>query len=151
MPCKNVTEFLDSQNAKYMVMSHSPAYTAPEIAHTAHISGKHFAKSVMVNMDDKLTMVVLPANENVDLHELCDQAHCNKITLATEREFKQTFDDCEVGAMPPFGSLYNLDVYVSPHFHDDDEIAFNAGTHSELIQMRFSDYCELEHPKKLND
>ena len=147
MPATRLKEFLDQQQIKYLTIRHSRAYTAQETAETAHISGKELAKTVMVKLDGKMAMAVLPADEQVDLELLKSSAHARSATLASETEFTKLFPQCELGAMPPFGNLYNQDVYVEESLTADETIAFNAGSHAELIQLHYSDYAKLVKPK----
>jgi Ala-tRNA(Pro) deacylase len=147
MPVKTLREFLDSHHVRYVVISHSPAFTAQEIAASAHISGKELAKTVMVRIDGKMAMAVLPASSKVDFDRVKAAAGAKRVELAGEEEFQDTFPGCEVGAMPPFGNLYGLDVYVSDRLAEDDEIAFNAGSHSELIRLAYTDFEKLVAPK----
>ena len=147
MPAKKLKEFLDSENIKYVSIMHSRAYTSQETAEMAHISGKELAKTVMVKLDGHLAMAVLPADEQVDLDLLKSNANAKKAVLATEGEFKNLFPQCETGAMPPFGNLYDQEVYVEESLTADDMIAFNAGSHSELIQLSYNDYARLVNPK----
>ncbi len=149
MPIKRLKHYLDERYVKYVVLSHSTAYTAQEIAQSTHISGKEFVKTVMVKMDDKLTMVVLPAACRVDFGLLRRSTGIDRIELATEDDFARMFPDCEIGAMPPFGSLYSMEVVVAKSLQDHDEIAFNAGTHREIIKMRFSDFVDVVRPRFL--
>ncbi|PTY00511.1 YbaK/EbsC family protein [Opitutus sp. ER46] len=145
MPAKKLKDFLESRGAKYVSIQHSPAFTASEIAASAHVTGRDFAKTVVVKMGDDLAMVVLPANRKIMLSELRDMID-EDIDLATEDEFQERFPDCELGAMPPFGNLYGLPVYVERSLADEQEIAFSAGTHHEIILMAFDDYADLVQP-----
>ena len=147
MPVKKLREFLDEHKVKYVLISHSPAFTMSEIAATAHICGKKVAKTVMVKMDGKMAMVILPSDRRIDFEHLEEVTGVTSIELAPEAEFKKLFPGCEVGAMPPFGNLYGLDVYVSPELAEQEEIVFNAGTHTELLQLDFEDFTRLVHPK----
>ena len=146
MPTKKLKEFLDQQQIKYTTIRHSQAFTAQEIAHSVHISGKDIAKTVIVKIDGQLAMVVLPASDQVVFPFLKDVTGTD-VELATEREFKDRFPDCEVGAMPPFGNLFGMDVYVSESLSENEEIAFNAGSHTELIRMNYLDYERHVRPK----
>lgn len=146
MPASRVKELLDSHGMKYVVIKHSPAYTAQEIAASAHVPGKELAKTVMVRLDGKLAMAVVPASQRVDLQKLAAVAGAQRAELATEDEFAGVFPGCEVGAMPPFGNLYGIPVYVSDALSECEEIAFNAGTHRELLRMRYDDYARLVNP-----
>ena len=146
MPVKRLKEFLDRQQIKYVSIHHSPAYTAPEIAASANVPGKDLAKSVIVKVDGELRIAVLPASKHVDLERLREAAEADSVALATEGEFKERFPDCELGAMPPFGRLYSMPVYVSVGLTEDEEIAFNAGTHRELIKLDYADFERIENP-----
>lgn len=147
MPAQQLKSFLDSNHVKYKTISHSPEYTAQEIAASAHIPGKELAKTVIVKVDGEFAMAVLPASMHINLSSLKDAAGVGKTELASEDEFEGLFPDCEVGAMPPFGNLYDMPVFVAKELAEDDEIAFNAGSHTELVQLAFSDFDKLVHPK----
>ena len=147
MPVKTLKEFLDSNRVKYVTVSHSLAYTAQEIAATAHVPGKELAKTVIIKADGRMAMTVLPASFKIDFGMLAEAIGAKKVELATEREFKQMFPDCELGAMPPFGNLYGMDVYVAETLTEDTEIAFNAGTHTELMRLPFQDFMRLVKPR----
>ena len=147
MPAQRLKEYLNKNNIKYISIVHSPAYTAQGIAHSAHISGKELAKTVIVKSDGEMIMVVMPANLKVNLEQFKGILHADVVELACEEEFKFKFPDCELGAMPPFGNLYGLDVYVAETLAEDEEIAFNAGSHSELIKMAYKDFERLTKPK----
>ncbi len=149
MPTKKLKAFLDSHKIKYVTCAHSQAFTAQEIAAKAHIPGKEMAKTVMVKIDDDMAMVVLPATDDVDLWLLRAATGSEHVKLANEREFKNLFPDCEIGAMPPFGNLYDMPVYVAASLAEDEEIAFNAGTHTELIKLSYHDFERLVKPKVL--
>ncbi|UCG88903.1 MAG: YbaK/EbsC family protein [Gemmatimonadota bacterium] len=147
MPVKRLKEFLDSHNIKYVVISHSPAYTAQAIAASAHVSGKELAKTVMIKLDGKMAMAVLPASYQVDFDLLKKAVGAKKVELASEAEFKDLFPECEVGAMPPFGNLYDMDVFAAAKLAEDEEIAFNAGSHTELVKLAYKDFERLVTPK----
>lgn len=136
-------------NVEYSLISHSPAYTAPEIAAICHLPGKYLAKVVIIKVDGKFAMVVEPANKRVNFKSFAQLIGANKVELASESEFQNKFPDCELGAMPPFGNLYDMDVYVAESLTEDKQIAFNAGSHDELIRMSFKDYERLVHPNIL--
>ncbi len=135
-------EYLDGHGIKYTVISHSKAYTAQELAASTHIRGRNFAKSVVVKAADKFLLVVIPAHHHVRLDAI-GRAVGTDALLATESEFKDLFPGCEVGAMPPFGNLYNLPVWASETLARDDEMAFNAGTHTDAIRMSYRDFDRL--------
>ncbi len=140
---------LDEHGVEYTVSSHGAAYTAQEIAARAHIPGKELAKSVIACRGKDILMFVLAAPAKVDFEALSRALEGEEIRLATELEFKDLFPDCEVGAMPPFGNLYNLPVYVDETLQEDEEIAFNAGNHREVIRMKYQDFEQLVQPKHL--
>jgi Ala-tRNA(Pro) deacylase len=147
MPLKRLQEFLDNHGVKYVTIRHSPAYTAQEIAQSAHIRGQYLAKTVMVKIDGKMAMAVLPASQKVDLELLRQAAGAKKVELAREAEFQERFPGCEAGAMPPFGNLYGMDVYVADALTADKQIAFNAGSHTELIKTAYEEFERLVQPK----
>jgi len=147
MIAKKLKEFLDQRNIRYVTITHSPAFTAPEIAEEAHISGRKMAKTVMLFIDGVMAMAVLPSNHRVLLDDLCELTGTEEVRLAREDEFKALFPDCEAGAMPPFGNLYDISVYASPLLAEEDEIAFNAGSHTECIRMSFYDFDRLVKPR----
>jgi Ala-tRNA(Pro) deacylase len=149
MPVKKLKDFLDKNNIKYVTMKHSTAYTAQEVAASAHIPGKELAKTVMVRVDGKMAMAVLPASYKVDFKQLKEAAGAKSVTLASEQEFKDMFPECEVGGMPPFGNLWGMEVYVAKSLAEDEEIAFNAGSHTELIRLAYADFETLVEPKVL--
>jgi Ala-tRNA(Pro) deacylase len=147
MPIRKLKEFLDAGNVRYITISHSQAFTAQEIAASAHISGKELAKTVVVKVDGKMAMAVLPASHRVDFGLLKGAAGAQRVELAGETEFRHRFPECDVGAMPPFGNLYGMDVFVSESLAEDEEIAFNAGSHTELIKLAYKDFERLVAPK----
>ncbi|MGB6976831.1 MAG: YbaK/EbsC family protein [Gammaproteobacteria bacterium] len=147
MILQKVRDYLNQQHISYETIQHAPAYTAQEIAAIAHIHGKELAKTVIVKVDGKLVMVLEPAHLKVNLARLQEQLSAKKVELASERDFKGRFPECELGAMPPFGNLYDMDVYIDKTLTDGKEIAFNGGTHAELIKMSYRDFERLVHPK----
>lgn len=150
MQLTKLREYLDSHNVKYLVLSHSVAYTAQGIAALVHLSGKKLAKIVIVRVDGALAMAVVPASFHVDLDLLRTAAGAQTVEIATEKEFKDAFPDCETGAMPPFGNLYDMAVYADASFGENEEITFNAGTHRELVRMNWADMVRLVNPKVAN-
>jgi len=146
MALTKLREFLDSQKIEYVVISHSLAYTAQGIAAMAHIPGKELAKTVIVRIDGQLAMAVLAASALVNLPALKTVAGAKTAELASESDFKDRFPDCETGAMPPFGNLYNMRVFVDEILTRDKEIAFNAGSHRELVRMPFADFLRVVKP-----
>ncbi|MBD5778391.1 YbaK/EbsC family protein [Pelagicoccus sp. NFK12] len=149
MPIARITEYLDLHRIKYQRISHSPAYTAQEVAARAHVSGWDLAKTVVVKLDDELVMAVLPASEQIDLGFLAEIVGSKRVSLAHEEDFVDRFPGCDLGAIPPFGNLYGLKVYVAPELAEDDYIFFSAGTHTELIRMAYDDFEWLVEPEML--
>ena len=147
MPVEKLKDYLDMNNIKYVTILHSPSYTAQEIAASVHVKGKELAKTVMVKLDGKMAMAVLPASHKVDFDRLKTASGSRDVVLATEQEFKGLFPGCDVGGMPPFGNLYGMDVFVSRPLTEDREIAFNAGSHYELIRLAYQDFERLVKPR----
>ena len=147
MLARKVKDFLNEHGIRYVVIHHSPAYTAQEIAASAHIPGKELAKAVVVKLDGRMALAVLPASYRVDFTRLAAAAGVSRAELASEEEFKGLFPDCETGAMPPFGNLYGMEVFVSEQLAEDDHIAFNAGTHTEVMRLAYPDFARLVKPK----
>jgi Ala-tRNA(Pro) deacylase len=139
-------EFLDANQVKYSVLTHPTAYTAPEIASLAHVPGQDLAKTVIVKIDDHFAMAVLPSSRHVDLLLLKASAYAKTIRLVAEEEFRDLFPGCEIGAMPPFGNLYGMPVFIDESLTKNAEIAFNAGTHTELIRLAYRDFARLVQP-----
>ena len=149
MSVKKLFEFLDSQKTDYTRISHSKAYTAQQTAATAHIPGKELAKTVIVKFDGKMVMVVLPASYKIDFDQLKYASGAKKVEMSSESEFRDTFDDCDLGAMPPFGNLYDMKVYVALSLAEGEEITFNACEHNELVKMKYKDFDRLVKPRIL--
>jgi len=146
MPLSKLREFLDSHHIKYLVFSHSLAYTAQGIAKLTHVSGKKLAKTVIVKIDGILAMAVVPAPSHVDLDRLRSLTGARSVEIASEFEFKDAFPDCETGAMPPFGNLYDMAVYADASLAESEEITFSAGAHRELVRMKWDDMVRLVSP-----
>jgi Ala-tRNA(Pro) deacylase len=149
MSLRKLRNFLDERQVKYVTITHSPAFTAAEIAAVAHIPGKEMAKTVMVKVDGEMAMVVLPASMKVDFNRLLDATGAQEVELAHESEFRGLFPECDLGAMPPFGNLFGLRTFVAEELTEDDEIAFNAGSMTELIRLAYRDYERLVGPRVL--
>ncbi len=146
MPAARLKQYLDSQGVRYISISHSLAYTAQEVAASAHVRGKEMAKTVIVRVDGKLAMAVLTASPKVDVSQLKEAIGAQQVNIAAEKDFAEAFPGCELGAMPPFGNLYGMEVYVDPHLSEDEEIVFNAGSHRELVRMAYVDFERLVRP-----
>ncbi len=147
MIAQRVKAFLDANGVPYETLFHTLAYTAQTTAESAHIPGKEMAKTVVLRVDGRMALAVLPASRHVSFHELREITGSNDVHLADEAELRTAFPGCELGAMPPLGNLYGLDVFVDPTLADDEMIAFNAGSHTELIRMRYADFARLACPR----
>ena len=147
MPVRKLKTFLDQEKIKYINIIHSTAYTAQEVAASAHITGRELAKTVIVELDGNMAMAVLPANRKIVLQDLREVTGSEEVKFASEEQFKQAFPDCETGAMPPFGNLYGMDVYAAESLTENDQIAFNAGSHTEVIKMAYKDFERLVRPR----
>lgn len=146
MPVQQLTQFLDTSGTEYMCLSHPPAYTAQELARHVQIAGDKVAKTVIIELDGKMAMLVMPATWRVRWERLSQILDTDFVQLADEQEFQDRFPDCEVGAMPPFGNLFGMSVYCSEALSEQPEIAFAAGTHTESIHMRTRDFLQLVQP-----
>jgi Ala-tRNA(Pro) deacylase len=146
MPAQRLKQMLDQNNIKYISINHSPAYTARETAASTFIPRREFAKTIIVDLDGEKVMAVLSASRHVDVSALGDLAQAGEARLATEDEFRELFPDCELGAMPPFGSLYDMRVFVDEMVTEVDDLCFNAGTHEQILRMVCSEYLKLEQP-----
>lgn len=147
MPVQKLKQFLDTNTVMYVTIHHPSAYTAQEVAAISHTPGKELAKTVMIKVDGKMCMAVLPSSYQIDFELLKEAIGAQIINLAEEQEFRNMFPECDVGAMPPFGNLYGMDVFVAEKLTEDKEIAFNAGTHTELIRLAYDDFERLVQPK----
>lgn len=147
MPVQRLKKFLDTQGIKYIVTTHSAAYTAQGIARLTHLSGNRIAKTVVVKIDGKMALAVLPGPYRVDVDHFQETLGAQRVEIAVEKEFRGAFPDCELGAMPPFGNLYKMDVYVDASLAREKQIAFNAGSHRELIQLAYKDFERLVKPR----
>lgn len=149
MVLQKLRDFLDSHKVRYSVISHSPAFTAAEVAESAHIPGRQLAKTVIVKIDGRLAMAVLPSTLNVHTEALRKATGAREAGIAAESDFADRFAGCELGAMPPFGNLYGLEVFVSPQLAEDELICFNAGNHRELVRMSYEDFERLVQPARV--
>jgi Ala-tRNA(Pro) deacylase len=143
---KQLREILDEARIPYEVYNHALAYTAQEIAQRQHVRGREMAKVVIVKADDSYIMAVLPASRMLSLPRMKAVVNANEISLATEDEFASMFPGCEIGAMPPFGNLFGLPVYVDPALEKDETIFFNAGNHVQTVKLRYQDFKALVRP-----
>ena len=146
MPAQKVKMLLDDNDIKYISINHSPAYTARETAASTLVPRREFAKTIIVDLDGEKIMAVVSASRQIDISALVSLAGAGSGRLATEEEFKESFPDCEVGAMPPFGTLYDMRVFMDEMVSEVDDVCFNAGTHAQIIRMECDDYLRLEQP-----
>ncbi|MBI5097158.1 MAG: YbaK/EbsC family protein [Nitrospirae bacterium] len=139
--------YLKENKVTYKVIKHPEVYTAQEIAAAMHVPGKELAKVVMIKAKDRFVMTVIPASWRIDFSKLKEVVQEKDLRLATEGEFKALFPDCEGGAEPPFGNLYNMDTFVDKALTEDEHIFFNGGNHYEAVEMRYWDYAGLVKPR----
>jgi Ala-tRNA(Pro) deacylase len=143
---EKLKKLLEEKKVKYEAIKHEEAFTAQEIAATTHTPGKEMVKVVILNGDEKFFMAVLPASYRIDIEKLKGIVNVKNLRLSTEEEFERLFPDCEVGAMPPFGNLYNIGVYVDKVLSEDETIVFLVGNHKESIKMKYKDFTKLVKP-----
>lgn len=144
---KRLKEILDEHKVSYEVFNHALAYTAQEIAAKQHCSGNEMAKVVMLEIDDALVMGVIPASRKINLGVVVKSLGAKTVRLAREDEFIGRFPGCEIGAMPPFGNLFGVPVFVDPALEIDEYIYFNAGNHVQTVRMQYKDFARLVKPK----
>lgn len=149
MPARRLQEYLSRCNVEFGIIHHTPAYTAPEVAQSAHFHGSRLIKSVMVDIDGVLAMIVIPAHEHLSLDAVSKTLKAKNTFLVSEAAFQKRFVDCEEGAIPPIGHLFGVPCYAAGCFSDSDIIAFCAGTHSELISLEWIDYLRIANPNLL--
>lgn len=143
----DVCDYLSDEGVEYVAADHAPAYTAQEVAASEHVSGDMTAKPVIVHDGGEYVMCVLPASYRLNFGKASKVLQAIELRLASEAEMGEIFDDCELGAEPPFGNLYRMDTIVDSHLAEDDEIVFQAGTHERSVRMRYADYETLARPK----
>jgi Ala-tRNA(Pro) deacylase len=146
MSCEKLLDFLENQGVEYELVDHPHAYAARETAAKAGVSGRVFAKTVLVKLDGMMAMAVVPADHKINFNVLREVAGAGTISLALEDEFADRFPDCDLGAMPPFGNLYGMRVLVDEHLGDAETITFNAGSHTEALTMAHADFMRLVEP-----
>jgi Ala-tRNA(Pro) deacylase len=144
---RKLKDYLEKNRVPYQIGVHQPVYTSQEIAASMHVPGKELAKVVMVKADGKMVMLVLPASYRVDTKKVKKVLQCKRLGIAKEKDFEEVFPDCEVGAMPPFGNLYNLEVWVDRVLAEDEFVVFQAGSHVETLKIKYHDYTRLVNPK----
>ena len=147
MECRDRLEsYLRENRVPFETQHHPRAVTAQEVAATEHVPGKMLAKTVMVLADGQMAMLALPAPHQVDLDKAAAALRAKEARLAEEEEFEDTFPDCEVGAMPPFGNLYGVPVYVEESLTEDETIVFRSGTHTDTMSVGYADFERLVEP-----
>ena len=150
MSTQRLQNYLDERRIDYTLINHPETFTAQETAQSAHIPGREIAKTVVVRIDGTAAMVVQPATSKIHLGKLKKLTGAESVCLADEQDLNEMFPDCDLGAMPPLGNLYGMHVYVGESLTHDEEIAFNAGSHTELIKLRYRDFESLVHPEVLD-
>ena len=143
---RRIRDYLDSQKAPYEWLPHPQAFTAQEVAHSLHVSGKRLAKTVILDADGRLVMAVLPASHRLIMPELKAALEVRRLEMLPESELAKIFPDCDLGAIPPFGNLYGIEVWVDRTVEESGELVFTAGTHVDAVRMKYSDYAELVKP-----
>lgn len=143
---RTVKTRLDREHVHYDILPHPQAFRAAVVAQTLHVPEQQMAKVVIVKVKTQFVTTVLPARWRVDLQCLRKIFETHRVRLATEQEIKELFPDCELGAMPPLGTLYGLPVYVDRSLTGDEQFFFEGGTHSEAIRMRYWDFAALVFP-----
>ena len=142
----DVIDYLNHNNVPYEVIEHVPAFSAHEVAVVSHVPEKDPAKTLIVTTDDKFYMVIIPADHQLDDYLIRESLKAKHVHLASEKDLQNIFPDCEVGAMPPFGNLYALPVYVDKTLTEDDVIVFNACSHTKSIRLKMYDFLRLVKP-----
>lgn len=145
--CSKLKTYLDGEKVSYRIITHPPAFTMQEVAAASHISGSRVAKSVMVKANGGMALCVLPSTSMVDFSAVAALLGAPDVTLATEEDFSGTFEECEIGAFCPFGHLYQLPIVMDEAMWRSPNMAFNAGTHRDLVEMEVEDYCRLSNPQ----
>ena len=147
---KRVREYLETNQVPYTHCTHRLAYTAQEVAAAQHVPGREMAKTIVVAAEGRYVLIVLPAVMKLDMKALREELPFKHIQLATEKEFLTLFPDSEIGAMVPFGNLYDLAVYADKSLTSNEEIVFNAGTHIDTIRMKYRDFERLVKPNVIS-
>lgn len=147
---RKLEQYLTESNVEYEVKVHGEAFTAQEIAAAQHVPGRQVAKVVILKSNDSYIMAVIQAQCKVNLEKLKSELGAKEVRLATEEEFKDLFPDCELGAMPPFGTLYDIKVIVDDCLAEMKNIYFNAGTHTQTVKMKYEDYSKLVKPQLMD-
>ena len=147
---ERLQRFLDQQGVRYEAIGHTTDFTAQHTAADTHTPGREFAKTVVVRIDGEPAFAVLPAHHRVDLDRLRDSLGAVEVELCSEHDMEQICPDCDTGAVPPFGNLYDVPVFLSPAMADDDQITFNGGNHETAVRMALRDFERLVHPRMVD-
>jgi Ala-tRNA(Pro) deacylase len=145
-PPPPIESYLRDQHVSFSLHHHPPTYSAQRLAHIEHVPGRMVAKVVMAVVDEELVMLCVPAPCHVNMLKLMNMLATDNVRLAQEEDFSDAFPDCEVGAMPPFGNLYEIPVYVDKQLAEDERIHFQACRHTDTVEMSYSDFARLAHP-----
>jgi Ala-tRNA(Pro) deacylase len=140
-------DVLSSRHIPFERLHHRPAYTANRMAQMLHVPGREVAKTVLLRTDQGYVLAVLPATHQIDLTQMRQELGANSVEMATEAEMDRLFPDCERGAIPPFGSMYNLPTLVDESLAEDESITFEAQNHEEALRIAYRDFQEMEHPR----
>lgn len=143
---KQLINCLNESGVAYEILQHPEAVTAQRVAEVEHIKARHQAKVVMVKSNENHVMAVVPADRRIDLQKV-EKITGKPASLESEVDFKSIFSDCAVGAMPPFGNLYGLPTYVDERLAREDYIVFEAGTHTDAIKLKYTDYQKIVKPE----
>ena len=147
MECRERMErYLQENNVPFEVMTHDRAYTMQEAAAALHVSGKRVAKVVMVKGDGQIVMFAIPASHRLNLDNVRAALDVKVASLASEKEFSALFPDCEPGAMPPFGNLYDVPVHIDRALAGQESIVFRIGTHRHTMRIAYADFARLAQP-----
>ncbi|MBM3136215.1 MAG: YbaK/EbsC family protein [Chloroflexi bacterium] len=143
---QRLQKYLRENGVPFETMAHPTVYTAQEVAAVQHVPGEQMAKVVIVRADERNLMLVMPAPHRVAFDKLKALLGAKNVRLANEEEFGDIFPDCDLGAMPPFGHLYNVPVYVDKALSESPHIVFQAGTHRDTVKIRYADFARLAQP-----
>jgi Ala-tRNA(Pro) deacylase len=143
---QRIRDYLESQDVPYEELHHSQAFSAQEMAHSLHVSGKICVKAVVAEGDHELVLIVVPATHRLKVEEFKSAMKAHQVEMLVESELVRLFPDCDLGAVPPFGNLYGIEVWVDRAVASTEKIVFCAGTHEDCIRMRYSDFAKLARP-----
>ena len=149
MPIRSLNHFLHDNHIRYRCFTHKPTYTAQETAESLHVSGHELVKTVLLKVDSRMVMAVMPACERVDFAKLKEQTGAKYVELASEQDIADLAPLCDRGSLPPVGNLFGMEVFVSNTLADDEVICFSAGSHTEDICMSYDDWEELVQPRRM--